>query len=148
MQPLLIIVSVVVLALGVVFRPHQSSSPSTNLIPTVTVTQTPSPTPTSSPVPSLSLSPTSAPSDTWIYPGATEVSPGVYSSSISPAEVTNWYKEKIKALNLNIQTFVQTTANDRVLNKLSAANGNQNISIEISQASGNSATTIKIALDN
>lgn len=160
MQTFLIITSVTILVLGIVFRnisKPNSFFPTPTPVPhpTLTVTVTPSPsltpTPALTPVPvpvTVTVTPLPPSPDSWIYPNSSLVSTGVYTTPDSPAVVTDWYKNKIKTLNLNIRTFVQTSANDQILNKLSAAGAGQKISIEISKESGSALTNIKIALDN
>src|SRR3989344_4845157 len=51
-----------------------------------------------------------------IYPGSQVLSSGDFSAELSsvdsPDSITDLYKEKLKSLNLNIQTFVVTKNND------------------------------------
>lgn len=83
------------------------------------------------------------------YPDAQVISSTTESllltSSKSPEEVTNWYKDKIKSNNLTSTSFVTTSTNGRILNKLSAS-GNFKIEVEIKNE--NSSTQIKVNLTN
>ena len=48
---------------------------------------------------------------------------------------------------MNAVSFVSTTANDKTLNKLEGADGNEKISVEIAKDAG-SETTITVTLTN
>lgn len=63
-------------------------------------------------------------------------------STDDPKKITNWYKDKIKALNMNVTTFVQTSTNGNILNKLVGANGNTELRIEITKQ--NNSQTVNI----
>jgi hypothetical protein len=63
-------------------------------------------------------------------------------------KITDWYKSKIEDLGMNVKSFVTTKANDKILNKLSAADGVREINIEISKDSELSAVKISVALSN
>ena len=60
--------------------------------------------------------------------------------------ITNWYKEKVNSLGMNVKTFVTTKANDKVLNKLVGADGNKEIGIEISKENSESAVKISVTI--
>src|SRR3990172_11371851 len=95
-------------------------------------TQTPSPTTTSSPSISreTSASPIPTPKSTsavvssqaFQYPNSVQVrsenNSTTYESSDDPNLITNWYKDKIKSLNMNAKSFVTTKTNGNILNKL------------------------------
>ena len=83
------------------------------------------------------------------YPGARVVSSTSESlllrSIKSPEEVTNWYKEKIKSNKLAATSFVATSTNGKVVNKLSASG---NFKIEVAIKNENSETEINVNLTN
>lgn len=64
-------------------------------------------------------------------------------SSDDPKMITDWYKNKIKSLNMNVTSFVQTNTNNNILNKLAAADGKKEIRIEILKQ--NSSQIVKIS---
>lgn len=124
----------------------------------VTIETSPSPAPSSSPTPFSSPKnsplPTPTPASTtsspksadWQYPGSTG-NGNHWQSSDSPQVITDWYKNKIKTLNLNATSFVQTNTNNNVLNKLVAANGSTKVAIEITKDASSSQTSISVNLD-
>lgn len=68
-------------------------------------------------------------------------------SSDDPAVITDWYKAKISALSLSAKSFVNTKANDKVLNKLVGSNGQLEVAVEISRENSQSPTQIKVSLN-
>ena len=62
--------------------------------------------------------------------------------------ITDWYKERIKSEGLNVKTFVNTRANDKVLNKLVAADSNKEISVEINKEPGSSVVEISVTRES
>lgn len=87
-------------------------------------------------------------SDTWFYPGAQQI--GVSGATIilqsydDITQITNWYKDKIKASGMNAISFVTTKTNGDVLNKLSGAGAGQDVTVEITKS--NSDQQIKISI--
>jgi hypothetical protein len=151
--------------------PHDTDSPSPT--PTESASPTPSPTITPSPTQREALltpSPTPSPRATTMaqinnsvsnsnatsnndlnqfrYPNGKTISSSSTEIKIespdSPDKITDWYKEKIKGLGMNTQSFVTTNTNNNVLNSLAAAGNGINIKIEIKKDAGASFTSIKI----
>jgi len=60
--------------------------------------------------------------------------------------ITDWYKDKINSLGMNVKTFVKTKANDKILNKLAGADGTKEISVEISKESMNLLVNISVTI--
>lgn len=60
--------------------------------------------------------------------------------------ITNWYKEKVNSLGMNVKTFVTTKANDKVLNKLVGGDGDTELRIEISMENSGSAVKISVTI--
>lgn len=126
------------------------------IIPAVSPTLTPSPAliPTTMPT----VLPTSIPApktsytniNSFIYPNSSRISyaenSAVLQSSDNTQVITNWYKDKIISLGMNVKSFVQTNTNGNILNKLIGANGSINVSIEISKQNSDSKTLIKISV--
>ncbi|MCL4354931.1 hypothetical protein M1349_05750 [Patescibacteria group bacterium] len=115
------------------------------------VTQTPSPTEESGKVPTLV--PTALPeANSYVYPNSFNYSKKgeriSFQTNDDPQTVTDWYKSKIDNLGLSTQSFVQTSSNDNVLNKLVAASGDKEIRVEISKNSREEITEIKLVLRN
>jgi hypothetical protein len=79
----------------------------------------------------------------FIYPGSSVQN---RSDSDDTDAITEWYKNKIKSLGVNVKSFVTTKANDKVLNKLVGANSELEISVEISKDQGVSVARITVSL--
>jgi hypothetical protein len=119
--------------------------------PTMTKTNTPTKVPTNTPAPNTNNSNSTSTFSVsgFHYPGASVTSstntPLELTTHDSPASVTDWYKNKINATGMNVKSFVTTTANEKVVNKLVAANGGQEISVDITKDPG--STTVKIIVE-
>lgn len=111
--------------------------------PTEKVQEIPIPTSTQSSTPPQQLN--QADSTDLIYPGSNDKGGSNYESDDDPDKITDWYKEKIKSMGMNVKTFVATKTNGNVLNKLAGANSKTNISIEIEKEETESITKIKIS---
>jgi len=84
-----------------------------------------------------------------VYPGSTIISQSnshlSLTTSADPQTVTDWYQDTIRSQNYSVNSFVKTTVNSQVQNKLSGSDGNQKISITITNPS---QTRIEITLTN
>lgn len=82
------------------------------------------------------------------YPGAETLSSSENSLNLKSFDdigaITNWYKAKIESENLNVESFVETSANDKVLNQLVGADGQKEIKVEIKKESGTSLVEISV----
>lgn len=137
-------------------KPSQTLSLETNSSEEVSpsLTETPSIQPTA-PIPTR---PAEQSQGSWgnlsafIYPGAkilTQTQTSVNLESFEdPEKITNWYKDKIVSLGMNVKSFVTTKTNDKVLNKLAGADGKREINVEISKDSGTSLVKISVSLKN
>ena len=67
-----------------------------------------------------------------------------FESSDDPKKITDWYKNKIKDMGMNTTSFVQTSTNGNVLNKLVGADGNQKVRVEINKH--NNSAIVKIVV--
>jgi len=108
------------------------------------------PTPYMVVVPKATIFPTSLPtptSNSWQYPGATQVGDNRWQSSDNPTSITNWYKDRIVAQGMTTTAFVQTNTNGQVLNKLAGANNLHKVAVEISKSEASPATSISVVLD-
>lgn len=84
------------------------------------------------------------------YPGA-EIAASSANSltlrSFDDAEaITNWYKDKIENENMSVESFVETSANERVSNELVGADGQKEIRVEIKKDSSASSVEITVSL--
>lgn len=108
------------------------------------IIQTPSPT-------SSDTKSTSSDLNSFKYPEATNLSSSTNSLNLESADdpqvITDWYKEKIRALGMNTKNFVQTKTNGDISNKLVGVKDNFEIAIEIKKSKNNQKTTINIKLD-
>ena len=68
-------------------------------------------------------------------------------SSDDPNTITNWYKDKLKSLNMNANSFVTTSSNGVVLNKLVSANGETKVSITISKKNDQPSVGIAVSIN-
>jgi hypothetical protein len=128
----------------------------------VELTSSPGPTQTMSPSPSYSPTPTLKPTTSslpvvlevnpiyFTYPRATLVETSStylkYQSMDDPETITNWYKAKIEQQNLRTTSFVKTTSNGKVLNKLVGSNGQVEIEVEVEKQPN--SPTVSIILKN
>ncbi len=165
-QALITVVSVIVLGFAVVVRGSDATgeqvtppvlsdttttdfatgTPEPTLIPEETATPTATPTATTKPTASPTQDKTVASQD-WLFPGAhvTQSFPDLKAETTTdPKVVTDWYKEKIKSLGMSTQTFVVTSTNDKIYNKLVAANSTNKIEATIERASSTSNTQITV----
>ena len=117
--------------------PTSSSSPE----------QTKSPLPTQGPA-TKSPSPSQNVSGSFFYPGSTvkshEGSVSIMISNDDVDVVTNWYKDKIKSLGMNVTSFVVTKTNGNVLNKLAGASSTSKVEVEIRKVATNTEVTITV----
>ncbi len=121
---------------------------------------TPSPTPSDSPTPTPtaagSVTKTNTPSATptvstesgWVYPGAQVIrtTPLSLTSSADQKVVTDWYKARIKAEGYNTTSFIVTSTNDKIYNKLVAAKNNQKIEVIITRDTNSDPLSISVSI--
>lgn len=137
------------------------SSPSPQ--PTLTPTSTPTPKPTSSPIPKPSESSSNVEvkqevkddSSTNVnfnlsdfrYPDSSQLESTdrlVLESSDDPKTITDWYKDKIRNLGFKSKSFVQTSTNGNILNKLVGASSNKQVKVEIEKKADESKSRIRL----
>jgi len=160
------ILLVIAAIFGVVFRGVFTHSNNNNVKkqPTVVPTNSPTLTPTiaitntSTPihVNTMQQNPTQSPAigisiNDFIYPGSTFVRNDgqalVYNSGDTTINITNWYKQKIAGLHMNVQSMVETNANGNIQNSFVAANAFSKVSVTITKHSSDQSTEIKISLN-
>ncbi|HLE48803.1 MAG TPA: hypothetical protein VI819_02110 [Patescibacteria group bacterium] len=92
------------------------------------------------------------PINDFYYPGAGNIGSSTKTLNLEspdhPNKVTDWYKNKIQSFDLNVNSFVKSSADDKILNKLSAASGSFEVNVEISRNPGESITHIKVEIGN
>lgn len=143
MQIILLVAFLIVVTAGIFSRtipkePTPASTPS----PTLTPTFYPSPT-VKVLIPTSTIAPkTSSSSIDFQYPGSIIITSGVYQSFDSPDKITDWYKNKMKSMGYSANSFVKTSTNGNILNKLVSANGSSTINVEISRSPSDSVTKI------
>lgn len=162
---LLLVLAFIVLGAGVFMRTESKTSaqpevegvktessptmpvPEPTVLPTATKAPTPTnrPIPTNTPVPKI---PASNVDTSWQYPGSQKVNDQTFTSTDEPQKITDWYKNKINSLGYQVRSFVQTNANDKIENSLSAAKNNNETSIKITKKPGDATVKIKVVLDN
>ena len=128
-------------------KPTPAHSPT----PAPTYTPTPSPQPTVVPPTATATSKPNQQSQSvsdFQYPSSTVVSISVntatFESTDDPKKITDWYKDKIKSIGMKTTSFVQTSTNGNVLNKLVGANGNKEVRVEISKQNNNAVVKIVV----
>lgn len=158
------LVAVIVVATGIYFSQKSKQNEEQIEIRTQEVlsdetqdTPTPSAIPTKIPtaIPQPTNAPTAKPQDSssaipdFKYPNSNITSSSQNSLSMESSDtsdaITNWYKNKINSMGMNVKTFVTTSANEKVLNKLVGADGSREIRIEISQE--NNSSKVKISVE-
>lgn len=124
--------------------------------PTMTPTSTLAPTIIES-APSLTsiLTPTPPPiniqnnTSSFIYPNSNQIGQDgnaiTLESNDSANIITDWYKEKIKSIGMKATSFVQTSTNGNILNKLVGAKSNEKVEVEIKKKANESMVKIKIS---
>lgn len=84
------------------------------------------------------------------YPNSSQISTNVNTSVLEsiddPKTITDWYKEKIISLGYKSKSFVQTTTNGNVLNKLVGVSSGSEIRVDIEKKSTESKTRITIVI--
>lgn len=113
--------------------------------PILTVSPTPTWTTELTPTPVSNQQNPKTSNGIWIYPGATTISTGggeiQLSTTEEPQRVTDWYKQIISS-RMNTKSFVSTSTNGNVENKLSGANSGERIEVEIRKSDSDSVTYI------
>ncbi len=114
---------------------------------------TESPEPTEVDVPDATVSPVASHDNTtridaFVYPNSTLVSKTssrvMLQSGDDPNLITDWYKQKIQSENMNVNSFVVTSVNDTVINKLSSSNSSVQIDVSIEKTPTASTTSVTI----
>src|SRR3989338_9723748 len=132
---------------GVSPMPSVTETPTVQ--PTITIAYD-KPTVTNTPTISPTLAPISQPQNftSYQYPNSQIISRSddrlKLESSDDPGKITDWYKTLIKQKDMNVQSFVTTSTNGEVLNKLAAANGQEKIEISIEKKASETTTTIEV----
>jgi hypothetical protein len=154
-----VVVAVILVLTGVYFNSSlKSQNTSLNSTPTPTVSS-PTTLPSATPIPPLlptskpiiTTKPTHTPplsQNLYQYPGSLDLGSGKYTSSDEPDKITEWYKLKINSDGFNVKSFIKTNSNNKILNKLSGAKNNQNISIEITREPNTNVVNITVSIDN
>ena len=162
---LLIILGLIIIGQKVAEQSKKSSPtptaiPSSTIIPTTSPTSNPTSIPTAIPSPTTLPPATSTPTNSpysqklnitdFKYPNAIVVNKNgnklELESNDDPQKITDWYKEKIKSMDLNVTTFVQTSTNGNILNKLVGANGATEVRVEITKQNNSQVVKISISL--
>lgn len=69
-------------------------------------------------------------------------------SSDNPQQITNWYKDKFKHLNLSTNTAVVTETNSSVSNLLAGSLKEQTITVKINKLPDSQITNIEVEVNN
>lgn len=92
--------------------------------------------------------PTREADNTFVYPNAEEQSANgntlYVKSSDDPDRITDWYKEQIAGLGMKTKTFVKTTSNGNIFNKLVGVNESSSVTVEITKNAEEAAVSITI----
>jgi hypothetical protein len=127
---------------------EQLSGDEEQIFPSQTPTQIPSSIP--SPIPSNITQGHNV--DSYRYPNSAIIDSDSNSLTLHSKDsvdvITNWYKEIIENEGMSVSSFINTSANDKVLNKLVAADGNEEISVEIYKEPGSSVVKISVTVES
>lgn len=158
---ILVLLLIVVSALQAVFVKKESISIAPTPTPAEKKKMSPSPTPTPMEEDEVQTffnsSPTSTPTPTpssqsnqssgsYQYPGSTSVGGNTYKSTADPDVITEWYRQKFADEGMGATSVIKTKANDKVINKIVAANNSKQVSVEITRDPGQSETTITVSI--
>lgn len=84
--------------------------------------------------------------DGYIYPGSliTEKTATFVSATSEDGakKVTDWYEAKIRGEGFNVKSIVRTNTNDNIKNVISAANGSEEIKVEIIGRNANKTSIV------
>jgi len=120
-----------------------------NNSPTIIMNNTPTTAPTKTPVPTTATQTTNISLSGFHYPGATVASSSgnrlELTTNDSPKTVTDWYKNAINQTGMNTKSFVTTSTNGNVINKLVAAGKGKEIDIDITK--DDFETSVKIIVE-
>lgn len=82
------------------------------------------------------------------YPNSELIQSGDNSNSLESSDdsqiVTNWYKNKIINSSMEIKTFIQTNANEKIVNRLAGSDIKRKVEVEITKENDQSKTKIFI----
>lgn len=82
------------------------------------------------------------------YPNSTQTSLSEDSVTLKSRDdsgvITNWYKNKIKNLGMNTTSFINTSTNGNILNKLVGSDGKREIVVEITKKNNNEEVEIEL----
>lgn len=99
------------------------------------------------PTPSPTLTPQNF-IDELVYPNSKKVSGGensfVLESNDDSDVITNWYKDVIRSLGMNVKTFVTTKTNGKVLNKLAGTGSSGEVTVEISKSADSAKVEVRV----
>lgn len=153
-------------------QPHQNQSPQVLSVSTPQPEGSPFPSPSPSPENSPYLSKESQPPapsspspspalntnnanqgiNEFKYPGAKVISEDsgnlTLESPDQPGPITDWYKQKISSKNMNTTSFIVTSQNNSVSNKLVASNSNLQVKIDIERSENDPVAKVWVRVSN
>ncbi len=152
---ILVLLLIVVSALQAVFVKKESISISPTPTPSEKKKMSPSATPTPEVQTFFNSSPTSTPTPTpsslpnqssgnYQYPGSTSVGGNTYKSTVDPDVITEWYRQKFADEGMGATSVIKTKANEKVINKIVAADNSKQVSVEITRDPGQAETMIVV----
>lgn len=154
-QVIMIIIALATVGVGVLSRQEKPQVPvgAETQVLSATLVPSSSPSPTSTPVittPSPAPTTQASPSDSLIYPGSSVISiSGIMTkltSTDSPEEIFKWYQDHVKKLGFSATSIAKTNTNSNFLAKLSGADGNTNLQIEIKKNVGDALTFVEVKM--
>jgi len=120
-------------------------TPSPTLEPTIIPTSTASATPRVQPTPTNSPDQASG----WVYPGSsvTSLSPVLQMTVTADQKaVTDWYKSRIQTMGMNTTSFIVTSTNEKIYNKLVATGAGKKVDVIIERNSTNEPISVQVTL--
>lgn len=122
----------------------ETLTPSPTATPTLILSPQPTPTPSKAPISQIFNL------EDFKYPSSKQISclenNCLLESNDNHDLITNWYEEKIKSLGFKSKSFVKTSSNGKVLNKLVGGMSDREVRVEIEKLSGESKISIKVSL--
>lgn len=86
----------------------------------------------------------------FIYPQSSVIAQGSQEIELTsvddPEKITDWYKNKLQELDMNVNSSVSTSANGNVNNELVSAKGTSEVRIKIEKMSGSQSVNITVMI--
>lgn len=125
-----------------------SPSPESSSTPEPSETADPTNTPTQEPTAKPTQQPNNISLSQYMYPGSTVVSSSSskleLTTGTDPNTVSDWYRSLVKTNGFSVTSSIKTSTNEIVNNKLVAAKGDQQVSVNVSKKNGSTVIVVEV----